>query len=493
MQLPIALYSTAQVRALDNYAIEVQGVPGYTLMKRAGEAALRYLRTRWPTAQRIVVVCGGGNNGGDGYVLARFARAAGFTVNVLAAVAEENLRGDARQACEDFKAGGGHVQPFEAAALVGTEVIVDALLGTGLRSHVRDEIASVIRAVNSAGRPVFSLDVPSGLDSDTGMPLGEAVRADSTVTFVAAKIGLFMGDGPEYAGAVFFDDLEITPSSAAAFAPRLTRIIEAEVAAALPRRRREAHKGNFGRVLIAGGGVGMPGAARLAGEACLRVGGGLVTVAAASENVGAIAAGRPELICLSLSDSAALAAALERSDVVAIGPGLGQGAVAQQALAAMLATDKPVILDADALNLLAGAKREALGLHRILTPHSGEAARLLGVTTAEIQRDRLNALEALVERYQCIIVLKGAGTLVGAPGKTPGLCDRGNPGMATAGMGDVLTGAIAGILAQCRDPWAAARVGVFVHAKAGDAAARGGERGVIASDVIRELRACVNR
>jgi NAD(P)H-hydrate epimerase len=490
MALPIALYSSAQVRALDAHAIEAQGIPAYTLMKRAGEAALRYLRSRWPKAHRIAIVCGGGNNGGDGYVLARFAQAAGLTVRVLAASDPERLEGAARQAFEDFSANGAQAHPFAASLLAGDEIVVDALLGTGLKGEVRSEHAAAIRAINHCERPVFALDVPSGLDADAGVPHGEAVRADCTVTFVGLKTGLLVGEGPEYTGTVVFDDLEVSPP-AGEFVPRLTRIVEAEVRAALPRRRRAAHKGDFGRVLIVGSGPGMPGATRLAGEACLRVGAGLTTVAAAPENVAAIASGRPELICIALTDSGSLSDALSRADVVAIGPGLGRSAWAREALEAVLAADKPLVVDADALNLLA----EAEILPRddwILTPHPGEAARLLSVTTEQVQRDRLTALDRLIERYRGTIVLKGAGTLVGGTGETPGVCERGNPGMATAGSGDVLTGAIAGILAQCRDPWAAARVGVLVHAMAGDAAARVGERGVLASDLARELHHAVN-
>lgn len=491
MALPNVLYSAAQVRALDAYAIGSLGVPGYTLMKRAGEAALRYLRTRWPTAYRVVIVCGGGNNGGDGYVLARFAQAAGLTVSVLAAAPCESLKGDARQAYDDFAASGGRVQTFAAPLLGEGEVIVDALLGTGLRSPVRADLAPVIESVNLAGRPVFALDVPSGLDSDTGMALGHAVRADCTVTFVGLKTGLLIGDGPEFCGTLFFDDLEVTAPQSREFAPRLERILDAEIALALPRRRRSSHKGDFGRVLIVGSGVGMPGATRLAGEACLRVGAGLVTVAVAPDNVSAVAAGRPELICLPLTDAGVLRDALERADVIAIGPGLGRSKWARDALREVLASDKPLVADADALNLIAESG-PAKGRNWILTPHPGEAARLLGTHSDDIQRDRLAALSMLVERYGGTVVLKGAGTLVGAPGRTPGVCERGNPGMASAGMGDVLTGTIAGILAQSRDPWLAARVGVLVHAMAGDAVARTGERGLLAGDVARELRTCVN-
>ncbi len=491
MPLPIALYSTAQVRAVDAHAIEVVGIPGYTLMKRAGEAALRYLRQRWPTSHRIVIVCGAGNNGGDGYVLGRFAQAAGLTVAVLAAVSPESLRGDAKQACEDFRASGGSLRPFSPERLADGDVIVDALLGTGLHGDVRPELVQVIRAINASEKAVFALDVPSGLDSDTGVPHGETVRADYTVTFVGLKTGLFTGDGPEFAGTVSFDDLELAPPDAATFKPRLERIIETEIQRALPRRRRAANKGDFGRVLIVGSGTGMPGAARLAGEACLRVGAGLVTVAAAAENVPAISAGRPELICLPLTDLGALNEAVDRADVLAIGPGLGRTEWARGALEVVLRSEKPMVVDADALNLIAEMKCRPRD-NWILTPHPGEAGRLLGISTREIQADRLRSLDRLTEKYGGTVVLKGAGTLVGSQGRTPGLCERGNPGMASAGTGDVLTGAIAGIFAQCRDTWLAARVGVLVHAMAGDAAARAGERGLLAGDVARELHTCVN-
>ena len=491
MALPVALYAAQQVRALDAYAIEQLEVPGYTLMKRAGEAALRVLRTRWPTAHRLVIVCGGGNNGGDGYVLARFAQAAGLTVSVLAGTAPEGLRGDARQAHADFLASSGRVEPFTPEGLSEGGLIVDALFGTGLTSAVRAEPAAIIRAMNAAAVPRFALDIPSGLNADSGVPLGEAVRADATVTFVGLKTGLFIGDGPEYSGAVYFDDLGVPVPEEAHFAPRLERITESDVLRALPRRPRAAHKGDFGRVLVIGGGPGMPGAIRLAGEASLRVGAGLVTVALAPENVAAVIAGRPELMCLSLTDASVLAPAIERADVIAIGPGLGRTAWAEQLLKTVLDADKPLVVDADALNLIAehGARARE---NWILTPHPGEAARLLGVGTEEVQHDRLAALDALLERYHGTIVLKGAGTLVGTRSRTPGLCERGNPGMASAGMGDVLTGAVAGVLAQCHDPTLAARAAVMVHAMAGDAVARGGERGLLAGDVARELHGCVN-
>jgi len=491
MPLPTPLYTAAQVRALDAYAISTLGIAGYTLMKRAGEAGLRYLRTRWPTAHRIVVVCGGGNNGGDGYVLSRFAQAAGLTVTALAAAPAERLRGDAHQAYQDFRATGGRIEPFAASLLGDGDVIVDALLGTGLVSAVRADAAEVIRAINAAQRPVFALDVPSGLDSDKGIALPEAVRATGTVCFVALKTGLFVGDGPDFAGSVFFDDLEVSAPATREFQPRLERIAETEVARALPARARAANKGDFGHVLIVGSGAGMPGATRLCGEACLRVGAGLVTVAVAPDNVAAIAAGRPELICLPFAQAVQLDDAIERADVIAIGPGLGRTQWAQDAFDRVLESDKPLVVDADALNLLSLAPRRRDNW--ILTPHPGEAGRLLGSTAKAVQADRLAALDALVLRYGGTVVLKGAGTLIGSAAATPGLCERGNPGMATPGAGDVLTGAIAGILAQCANAALSARVGVWVHAMAGDSVARaGGQRGLLASDIARELRTWVN-
>jgi len=492
MPLPTGLYSAAQVRALDAYAIEQLGIPGYTLMKRAGEAALRYLRSRWPARYKIVIVCGAGNNGGDGYVLGRFAQAAGLTVTVLSAAPPEVLKGDALLAYKDCVSSGARILPFSADLLEEGEVIVDALVGTGLKSAMRPELQPVVQAINASGKPVFALDVPSGLDSDTGTAHGEAVRADCTVCFIGLKTGLVIGDGPEFAGTVYFDDLEVTPPVTSQFTPRLERILDSEVLQALPRRRRAAHKGDFGRVLIVGSGPSMPGATRLAGEACLRVGAGLVTVAVAPENLAAIAAGRPELICLPFRETEELKESIERAQVIAVGPGLGRSSWAREALDAVLESGKPLVVDADALNLVAEASGRVQLKNCILTPHPGEASRLLGVDTDHVQRDRLTALGALVEKYGATVVLKGAGTLVGAPGHTPAVCERGNPGMASAGMGDVLTGAIAGILAQCKNAWLAARVGVLVHAMAGDAVARTGERGLLASDVAKELRTCVN-
>lgn len=504
MNRPTAIYSAAQVRALDAWEIEKRHVPSYTLMTRAAEGALRILRARWPKAHRLAVVCGAGNNGGDGYVLARLAKAAGLEALVLATTPPDKLGGDAQRAQVDWLAAGGAAHPFAADALAGCDVIVDGLLGIGLTGAPRPETLGVIRSINSAQRPVLALDVPSGLDADTGAVHDAAVRADITVCFVALKAGLFLGDGPTHAGELVLEDLGVVPPSLPQFEPLMRRILEQEIAARLPRRARESHKGTHGRVLILGGGPGMPGALRLAGEAALRSGAGLVIVAGASENLVPVMATRPELIYLPWESGARLDEALRAASVVAIGPGLGRGEAARRLWALLPQLDAtPVVMDADALNLLAETPRK-LPAHWILTPHPAEAARLLGTETTAVQADRLAAVRELHTRYGAVVVLKGAGTLIAGDAEGGGtgisLCERGNPGMATAGMGDVLTGVIAGLLAQLVGgapvtpsiATLAARLGVLVHALAGDSAAQEGERGLIASDVIDELRGWVN-
>ncbi len=504
MSRPTAIYSAAQVRALDAWEIQKRGVPSYSLMTRAAEGALQVVRGRWSHAKRIVIVCGGGNNGGDGYVLARLARDAGLQALVLAATPPDQLTGDARRAQEAWIAAGGAAPGFAADALSGGDVIVDALLGTGMRGRPRPEAIAVIRAIHAARRPVLALDLPSGIDADSGVVHEAAVRAEVTITFVAFKSGLFLGAGPEHAGAVVLDELGIVAPTLPQFVPLMRRIDETELAAALPRRARDAHKGSHGRVLVIGGGAGMPGALRLAGEAALRSGAGLVTAAGMPENLLPVTATRPELIYLPVSDNS-LDAAVRAADVLAIGPGLGVGEWAQRLWAQMLRVeDIPAVVDADALNLLALTPVK-LPEDWIITPHPGEAARLLGTDTRDVQADRLGAVRELHARYGAITVLKGAGSLVASgTGGAPEIfiCERGNPGMASAGMGDVLTGVIAGVRAQVADSALAARVGVLVHALAGDAAAhsssggrvdgRSGQRGLLAGDVLAELRGCIN-
>jgi hydroxyethylthiazole kinase-like uncharacterized protein yjeF len=487
--IPAGIYSAAQVRELDRCAIERFGIPGYELMTRAGHAALDALRHAWPAARSLCVLCGPGNNGGDGYVLARIARAQNLRTHVVALSDPARLGGDARRAFDDFVAAGGHCEDWRPALLEDVDVIVDAVFGTGLARDVEGHAAEVFSLVNASERPVLSVDIPSGLHADTGLELGVAVRADATITFIGRKLGFYLGRGPDLAGRLLFDDLRVPPAVFYEVPATRGLLEESVVATALPRRARTAHKGRHGHVLVVGGAAGMGGAARLASEAALRVGAGLVTAAVHPQALAALA-GRPELMTAAVADCAELDHALDRASIVALGPGLGQSPWAMEVAAKVLACGKPLVVDADALNLLAldPQARETW----VLTPHPGEAARLLGSTTQAVQADRLGAATVLQERYGGTVVLKGAGSIVQGPGGEGWICDRGNPGMAAAGMGDVLTGVIAGIAGQCGDLTLAARAGVLVHAMAGDRAATRGERGTTAGDVIDELRACVN-
>jgi NAD(P)H-hydrate epimerase len=483
-----ALYTAAQVRDFDRVAIHDLGIPGYDLMTRAGRATLRALCALWPAARSVTVLCGPGNNGGDGYVVAREARARQLAVRVVALGDPQLLAGDPRLAYEALVAAGGRCEPWSPAVL-DSDVLVDALYGTGLTREVTGDAAAMLSAASAGERPIVAVDIPSGLHADSGSVLGVAARAAVTVTFIGRKAGLYLGDGPAQAGHVVFESLDVPEATYAGATPVARLLGEEDVRAALPRRPRTAHKGSFGHVLVVGGGPGMPGAARLAGEAALRCGAGLVTLAVHPESTPVVAS-RPELMCVATRSATDLAVPLSRATVVAIGPGLGQDPWARDLLEAVIASGRPLVADADALNLLAAAPR---ALERwVLTPHPGEAARLLGAGTAAVQDDRLQAARDLQSRYGGTVVLKGAGSIVQAPAAVPAICDRGNPGMATGGMGDVLTGVIAGIAAQCGDLALAARAGVFVHAQAGDLAARRGERGMLASDVLEKVRACVN-
>jgi NAD(P)H-hydrate epimerase len=492
-RLPQALYSAAQSRTLDQLALAAMGLSGNALMERAGTAAFSCLRRRWPRAQRLAIVCGPGNNGGDGYVLARLAQAAGRTVAAMTIAGTPAPRGDAATAHTAFMAAGGRTELVAEAGLHEADVIIDALVGTGLERALTGPWQSAVEAINAAGRPVLALDMPSGVHSDTGRVLGCAVRAQATVTFIGLKLGLFTGAGPAYAGEVSFDDLGVPAACCAQVTPLAARITRAMLRGLLPRRARDAHKGQLGRVLVVGGDAPMGGAPRLAGVGAYRAGAGLVTLAMHPVHASAVGA-HPELISYGVADAAgvadALGALLSAADVIAVGPGLGQGAWGQALWAQVRDSAQPLVVDADALNLLATEPQRREDW--VLTPHPGEAARLLGCTAAEVQADRPAAARALVARYGGVCVLKGAGTLIADAGGL-WLCDRGNPGMATAGMGDVLTGIIAALRAQGLSAHDAARLGVWVHAAAGDDAARDGEIGTMASDIFLHIRDWLNR
>ena len=490
--LPRLLYRARELRALDRAVTALFGIPGMTLMERAARAALGHLRRHWPEARRIGVLCGHGNNGGDGFLLARLAREAQMNVALEMVGHPHRLRGDAREAARRCAAAG--INAVEGAIdLSRCDVVVDAMLGTGLGRKVEAPFAAAIERINRCRRPVLCIDLPSGLHADTGVALGAAVRATSTLTFIGLKRGLFTGRGPEIAGEVAFDRLQVPEAAYACAVPSARRMGLADFHDALGPRPRHAHKGDFGHVLVIGGDTGMPGAPRLAAEAAARSGAGRVTVATRAEHASAVVVSRPELMSHGVEEDRALAPLLERASVLALGPGLGTGSWGRAMLEAALASGRPMVLDADALNLLARDERD-LDLGRaVLTPHPGEAARLLGVSVVQVEADRFAAAERIRERSGAVVVLKGAGTLVEDGSDLVSLCDAGNPGMASAGMGDLLCGVIAALIAQGLSLSVAARAGVCAHAEAGDCAAReGGERGLLAGDLIAGLRRALN-
>jgi len=488
---PRALYLASQVRELDRRAIQDNGIPGYALMCQAGRACLQALRKRWPHARRIVILCGAGNNAGDGYVVGRLAREVGLAARILYLADPQKLRGDAETAWRDAFAEDLEIQPYDSQRLTPADVIVDALLGTGLQRAVSGAWADTIAEVNVAEIPVLAVDIPSGLSADTGAVMGVAVRADLTVSFIGLKQGLFSGQARHHCGEIRFDDLGVPKTVYEDLPPSAYRYDGEDLPHLLPARSKTAHKGDFGHVLIVGGDDGMGGAARLAGEAAVRVGAGLVSVATRPGHASVQAAARPEIMFHGIDHPDQLGDLAARANVLALGPGLGRKQWGREMLDWTLAQSLPIVIDADGLNLLAG--RELQPGPRVLTPHPGEAGRLLGCGAAEVENDRFRSLQAIQQQYRSVIVLKGAGTLVSADAnEAPSVCQSGNPGMATGGMGDVLTGVIAGLLAQGLSEAQAAHAGVWLHGAAADRAAVDGERGLLASDLFPHLRRLVN-
>jgi NAD(P)H-hydrate epimerase len=489
-RLPYALYRADQARELDRAAIEDQGIPGAELMERAGKAAYGLLRERWPAARRIAVLCGLGNNGGDGYVLARLAREDGLAALVLQMGDGGRLRGDARSKRDAWLAAAGESEPFRG--LPGrADLIVDALLGTGLERDVEGDWARAVDAVNDHLAPVLAIDIPTGLHADTGRVLGTAVRADATISFIGLKQGMFTAAGPDCCGEIRFDALQVPAVVYSREIPSARRLDWSKQSELLGPRRRDAHKGDFGHVLLVGGAPGFSGAIRLAAEGALRAGAGLVSVATHPSHAPYLNLARPELMVHGLQAPEDLAPLMERVSVVAVGPGMGRGEWGAGLLGAVLRSRLPVVVDADALNLLSESPQRSDNW--ILTPHPGEASRLLGCTTLEVQSDRFSAVHRLQERYGGAVVLKGAGTLIaGSSRKSPGVCSQGNPGMASGGSGDLLTGIAAALTVQGLGLEDAAETAVCLHAAAGDVAARAGERGMIAGDLAQAIRPVLN-
>ncbi|MBA4503516.1 NAD(P)H-hydrate dehydratase [Marinobacterium marinum] len=490
-ELPGALYTAEQSRALDRTAIEQFGIPGFRLMQRAGHAAFVELVAHWPAVRRLTVLCGSGNNGGDGLIVAGLARQQGIDVQVLVICDDfvERLNGEALSAWQWAQAVGVSISRWRPGVELQGEVVVDALLGTGLSGEVRGDSAELIRQVNRSPRPVMAVDIPSGLCADTGCVLGVAVRAELTLTFIALKQGLLTHEGVDHCGQVLFDNLMLPDEIYEEVSLSAFRTDSDDLAKLLPPRRRSAHKGLFGHVMVIGGDHGMGGAALMAAEAAARSGAGLVSLATRPEHVTAALTRAPEVMVAGVNSGQDLQPLLERPDVLVVGPGLGNSAWADQLLQQALNSGLPLVLDADALNLLLRRQQAGPLAHDwVLTPHPGEAARMLGRETPHLQQDRFGAVRELQARYGGTVVLKGAGSL-SFDGDAMHLCNAGNPGMACGGMGDVLSGIIGALRAQRLSAVDAARVGVYAHARAADlCAADQGERGLLATDLIARVR-----
>lgn len=483
------LYTAAETRALDSSAINRHGIAGITLMSRAARAAFDALLSVWPEPDYIQVLCGTGNNGGDGYLLADIANKRGIGVVVYQLGDANKIGGDAALARQQALANGVAVMPWEPGSLQARGVLVDAMLGTGLGGEVREPYLGAIGELNSLGSPVLAVDIPSGLCSDSGRVLGTAVRADLTVSFIGLKRGLFCLQGPDHAGERLFAGLGV-PEAVYAEVPAGCHLLDLDtMLEQLPTRAASSHKGDFGSVLVIGGDHGMGGAGAMAAEAALRCGAGLVRLATRPQHVAAAIARCPEVMARGIDDGLELLPMIDTSTVLVIGPGLGQSDWSAQVLRMGAESGKPMVLDADGLNLLAQGRilPSAARDNWILTPHPGEAARLLDCSTAKVQQDRFAAAHALQQRYGGIVLLKGNGSLI-ADGKGVFLSDYGNPGMASGGMGDVLSGTLGALLAQGLGARDATVLGVCLHAAAADLAAEDGQRGLAATDLIPVMR-----
>lgn len=509
------IVTAAQMKELDRRTIEEAKVPGATLMERAGQGVVEAMeRTAGPlSGKTVAVLCGKGNNGGDGFVVARLLRKRGATARVLLLARPGDLTGDAKTMHRRFVSAAGAKAvsaspPPDAirAALAQSDLVVDALLGTGLSAPVQDPYRTAIELVNAAGRPVIAVDLPSGIHADTGAVMGAAVRADLTVTFGLPKPGLYAGAGLDHAGSVEVVDIGIPPSFVSSVGSHLSLITAETARQLIPVRRPSSHKGTYGHAAIIAGSVGKTGAAAMAARAALRVGAGLVTVATPSSVNDTLESKLLEAMTVPMPETRArtlaragleeLLSFVNARTAVAIGPGLTTHPETVELIHALLPRlEKPSVLDADALNALIGRTSllEECKAPAILTPHPGEMARLVdGGSARSINEDRIGAAVAFAKARRVLLVLKGARTVVAHPDGRAAVCPTGNPGMATAGTGDVLTGMIVGLLAQGLAPWDAARAGTYLHGLAGDlAAAERGMAGLTAGDVIEQIPAAL--
>lgn len=484
-----ALYQTGAIKQLEKLAME-QGLTEVMLMERAGDAAWSYLQRIWPDAKRITIFCGGGNNGGDGFVVARLARRAGFDVKIFCVGSYKDQSPTAQQMQQQCqKLGISMVAYTPSMDIKECDVIVDAIVGTGLTRPLTGVILEAVKAINHTRLPVLALDVPTGINADTGEAMGNGIYARHTITFIALKVGLVTGPALNFIGSLSLATLNFNHSDSK---PAPAAIMYDKPPVFLLRRPRDSHKGMFGHVAIVGGNYGMSGAPRIAAGSALRSGAGLVTVITRPEHAATMNIMMPEIMCTGIDGVTDMPPSLESATTWAIGPGLGHDRWAGNMMHFVLKQKLPVVIDADGLRWL--SKHPSKHDNWILTPHPGEAAALLDIDSTKIQTDRLKAAKELQRRYGGMVILKGAGTVIAYPDELPRICvNTGNPGMASAGMGDCLTGIIAALLAQRVPPNEATALGVWVHGKAGDlAAADGGERGLLASDLLPYIRKLLN-
>lgn len=489
VSLPHSVFSADWVRQAERSAAQQAGLSLYELMERAGQAAFELARTTWPDTRHWLILCGHGNNGGDGYVVARLAAAAGLQVTLLAVEGERPLPDEAQTARQAWLASGGQIAASGSAWPENVDLIVDALLGIGFASAPRAPYDALIETINRHHAPVIALDIPSGLDAQAGTTPGVAVKAELTLCFVALKPGLLTGQARDCVGELHHSSLGLNDWLHKQ-TPLLERLDASQLSEWLKPRRPCSHKGEHGRLLVVGGDHGYAGAIRMAAEAALRSGAGMVRVLTHKQNISALLTARPELMVQELTDSS-LAQGESWADVVVIGPGLGQGEWGKNALEQLAHSDKPALWDADALNMLAinPQKRQ----NRVLTPHPGEASRLLNCSVADIESNRLLSARKLVQRYGGTVVLKGAGTVIASEEGELSIADVGNAGMASGGMGDVLSGIIGALLAQKFTLYPAACIGCVVHGAAADIVAdEQGTRGLLATDLLPVITKCVN-
>lgn len=488
------LYTTTQIKQLEELALTKDTVADISLMQRAGIAAFNLFQAKYPNASNIAIFCGGGNNAGDGYALAALIKEINKNVTCIYLKNPTTLKNPALTAYQIAK--NIHVcciEWCEQLQLNDYDVFIDALLGTGFKDKLADDYYRAIQKINDLHKPIIALDVPSGLNADTGCVPEIAIKAQQTVTFIAAKQGLYTADAKEYCGDIFVDDLTLSAKLFNKVSPMAELI-------ALPKlkqnylspRKHNSNKSDFGHVVIIGGDQGMAGAVRVTSEVCARVGTGLTTVITHLEHLAVIVTARPEIMAHPFTDLRSLDQLVTRATIIAVGPGLGRQDWGKQLFNAVLTHTQPKILDADALWWL--AKTNHYSDNWVLTPHPKEAARLLGTTVKEIQTNRFKAIEMIQRKYGGVIVLKGSGSLV-YDGKHPiQICSSGNPGMSSGGMGDALTGIIAGLAAQTIPLFEATCLGVDLHAKAADLCAqKEGERGMLALDLIPYIRHLINR